>query len=1096
MEEWTRVWENPLDGRRAQGLEESSLDGRTAQGLEESPLDGRRAQDIRKEIAKLAAAYAPEWHFDEECPDIGSVLGLLFAEQMEWSLRKFNRKLEQFQMDFVNMLGLSRLPAHPAKSCVLFSQASEGFGGAFLEKGTKLSAEAEGKNIVFETSAGCYLTASRLTHCFMAEGITGVTLPLLGKFAWQDYLAEQTPEKSQDYLAEQSPEGNQDYLAGKTPEGSQDYLAGKTPEGSQGFAGRELFSFPERGMEKNALILAHKHMLAPENGSVYLKLVGKENLAERIVEGEFCILYPAREGFVEAEEVKLLPDALVIGRDKPTGPELVIEALKPLEQAVVLDEILVSSQGTDAKAPYAGNGTMDFDVEKFAPFGNTLQLFEECYIGDDVCFSKENAEITLDFQVSFLTHTVGLPFQEPEMEDLRLVKRKPPMQPKITPAKVFAEEISLEYFNGKGWKRLACQQDYKGMSVCQACGQDSEGMSACPVCGQDYKGMFASARPGDYQISFLCPRDFHPSQIGSYEGRCIRMRLMKADNCYTLPALHAYPVLEHLKIRYSYEGRYEKPSCLERVYGAERRDLAARLTDGKPVCVFAPSRYRQNALYLGFEKKWEGSPVNLYFEFSNEPGFSGRKLIFEYASRHGFRELRALDGTEGFAHTGIVSVMAPGDSAPTEEAGVCRYWLRIREESKGQTPMAQPFLNQVRVNGVWVQNIESLEEEEFYLEQVRPGMHVRLSEHDILDADIWVNEKDCCSKAQMEALLQDMPKKTRAEYDTAGHIQNFYVKWEEVLDFENSRPQDRHYILDRAQGELRFGDGVHVKIPGVTGDVTFCAAVRVCDGADGNVPAGAIRNFVSKVPFYGSCYNPLPAFGGAGQETMDKALQRGAGQFSSRRRVLTRLDYIREVKSYSDNIDKVSCLVGRNPAGAREPGHICLVALMKDFAKGPDSFIREADGIKEHLYARCEMSIPRDKLSVAAPIPVEISVELWIKKEGWEESFQVQNKLIQALKDFLNPISNGSHTGWEIGELPKPSQILLCLRRTSCKEDIQHIMITGKYQGRTGVCEMELEKIPDSLFFICKSGQHKVHILEPRQPKKGNYYVKRGKADG
>ena len=55
MEEWTRVWENPLDGRRAQGLEESSLDGRTAQGLEESPLDGRRAQDIRKEIAKLAA---------------------------------------------------------------------------------------------------------------------------------------------------------------------------------------------------------------------------------------------------------------------------------------------------------------------------------------------------------------------------------------------------------------------------------------------------------------------------------------------------------------------------------------------------------------------------------------------------------------------------------------------------------------------------------------------------------------------------------------------------------------------------------------------------------------------------------------------------------------------------------------------------------------------------------------------------------------------------------------------------------------------------------------------------------------------------------
>lgn len=980
-------------------------------------LDHRTAQDIRDEIAKLAEAYTPEWHFQEENPDIGSVLGLLFAKQAEWNLGKFNRKMEQFRMDFVNMLGLSLLPAHPAKACVLFEKAPEGFCGTFLKKGTKLSAEGEGTNIVFETNAGCYITASRLTHCFEAEGMTGVTVPLFGEFTCQDYLEK----------------GN---------------LANQKE-----FSGKELFSFPRKGIEKSALMLGHEHIFDPANDKVYLKLIGKENLGERILEGEFRILYPAQEGFLEAEEVKLLSNTLMIGRDRPTGSKLVIEAVKPPKDNIVLDEILVSSAGAAHEAAYVGNGTVDFEVEKFAPFRDALQLFEECYIGDDTYFSKENAVIFLHFHVSFLMHTVGLAPKEAEMENLRLIKKKPPMPVKIVPADTFAEEISLEYFNGKGWRRLACQQDYKRM--------------------------FASSQSGDYALSFLCPKDFHPSQVGAYEGRCIRMRLMKAENCYMLPCNHTYPVLEHLKISYSYEGKYERPHCVERIYGTKRKNLTAELAAEKPVLVFAPSKYKQNVMYLGFEKKFEQSPVNLYFEFRHYTGCSGRKLIFEYSTSYGFRELRVLDGTDGFAHTGIVSVMAPEDFARTEEEGIYRYWLRItdRDGCFHQKTMCRPFLNQVRTNGVWVQNIESLEEEEFYLEEIRPDMSFGLSENYILDADIWVNEKDCYSQPQMAALLQEMPGKVRAEYDISGNIQNFYVKWEETKDFAKSGPQDRHYILDRARNELRFGDGVHVKIPGVTGDVSFCAAVRVCDGARGNVPAGVIRNFVSKVSFYGECYNPLPSFGGTSQETVSKALERGASQFSSRRRILTQLDYIREIKAYSDNIDKVSCVVGKNPKGEKEPGHICLVVLMKDFTEEPGSFIREAEGIRKYLYSRCEMSIREEKLSVVAPVPIEISVELWVKKEQWEESFEVQNKLVQVLQDFLEPVSDAFHAGWEIGELPKRSQILMCLRGASCTAKVKYIMITGKYLDKAGVCEMELDKIPKSLFFICKNGQHKVHIL-------------------
>ena len=88
---------------------------------------------------------------------------------------------------------------------------------------------------------------------------------------------------------------------------------------------------------------------------------------------------------------------------------------------------------------------------------------------------------------------------------------------------------------------------------------------------------------------------------------------------------------------------------------------------------------------------------------------------------------------------------------------------------------------------------------------------------------------------------------------------------------------------------------------------------------------------------------------------------------------------------------------------------------MKDFIEGSRSFIREAAGIKGELYSKCEMTIERDKLSIIQPIPVEISVELWVKGDGQEENFEIQNRLTKMLQMFLDPVSGGSGSGWQIG---------------------------------------------------------------------------------
>lgn len=38
-------------------------------------------------------------------------------------------------------------------------------------------------------------------------------------------------------------------------------------------------------------------------------------------------------------------------------------------------------------------------------------------------------------------------------------------------------------------------------------------------------------------------------------------------------------------------------------------------------------------------------------------------------------------------------------------------------------------------------------------------------------------------------------------------------RWAEVPDFASSGPADRHFVLDRPSGRVRFGDGEHGRVP-------------------------------------------------------------------------------------------------------------------------------------------------------------------------------------------------------------------------------------------------------------------------------------------
>ena len=73
-------------------------------------IDKRSREDLENRIEELASSYVPEWHFDRENPDIGSVIAKIFADQMAGNLQRYNQVLEKYHTEFVNMLGISLLP--------------------------------------------------------------------------------------------------------------------------------------------------------------------------------------------------------------------------------------------------------------------------------------------------------------------------------------------------------------------------------------------------------------------------------------------------------------------------------------------------------------------------------------------------------------------------------------------------------------------------------------------------------------------------------------------------------------------------------------------------------------------------------------------------------------------------------------------------------------------------------------------------------------------------------------------------------------------------------------------------------------------------
>ena len=1008
--------------------------------LKKLQIDTRDAAVIESQIAELAEQYETGWMPDYENADIGTAIAKIYAKGIEENIGRVNRILERYHTEFVNMYDISLLPAKPASAIVVMEMLSDTIPGTPVPKGTQLIAQTGEEPYVFETDHSLYVSSSRLMAAFLADGVKGSIIPLLGRFTSAALPGEKAGLPTDGMEADEDIDVEPDNVFYTEIEQMQPF---------------SLYGEKE-GIEKNAVVFSHPTVFDMGRDDIFVRIEGNRQLVNDIDKGVYEFWYhDEEEGLCRMDQTRLLSDeeTFVLNKNTDAGfHDLVLKAAHSVDASKKVKRISFSSKGESVPAETVSSGATDFAADNFAPFTDTLSLYSECYICHDRYFSKAGAHIRITFDLLFDEHRISLTEQD-EKEDLKIIKKRPTTALREVYTDCYTQEIAVEYFNGIGWKKLTLSEDPRMI--------------------------FYETQAKKVELEFICPDDWEETTNGSYDGRAIRMTLLKADNCYLRPAVHHYPIIKDMKISYSYEKKYVDADTARIYFDTKVYSITDHLKDENGYTIFRQSAYDEDALYLGFSREIENGPASILFQLEDGVRFAGLKCYFEYLGYEGWRSMKVLDYTQDFTHSGVVMFMPPSDMRRYELAGNRCYWIRIlrtKRDLGDKKTLLLPKVENIVLNAVQVSNVETMSEVPVYIDEAFPNMRFALGTVNVLDAQVYVNEMGRHSIDAMQEMADEDPVKYKIEWDEQGNVISFYVLWSETDRFETASDK-RVYMLDRLSNELIFGDGVHTWMPRVTDDAAVRFSVRCCNGQAGNVPAGTITEPLGVLRFVGNITNPVKAYGGSNIETLDNALERASGILSSRNRLVTMDDYKRAILSYSDTIAQVAGISGQTLEGEKDPSNITFLLLMKDFAEGSYSFHRIVAGLKEELLKHCELTVVPEKLHIAEPIYVSISVSVWVNVVSIDDSFEIQGLLSDCLEEYLNPIGSGGSNGWKIGTIPKKPQILMRLGVLKSRAIIKKSVMIANYTDVHGEHEVDLSNLEVTPFMVCRSGEHHVHII-------------------
>jgi predicted phage baseplate assembly protein len=295
-----------------------------------------------------------------------------------------------------------------------------------------------------------------------------------------------------------------------------------------------------------------------------------------------------------------------------------------------------------------------------------------------------------------------------------------------------------------------------------------------------------------------------------------------------------------------------------------------------------------------------------------------------------------------------------------------------------------------------------------------------------------------------------------------------WVRWTSRPHLHDSGAADRHYLIERASGLVMFGDGRHGMIPSAGSRLTL--SYESGGGLAGNLPAGAIAELRTAVPYVMGASNPAPSSGGAPIESLPSVRARGSQRLRHRDRALTPQDFEWMARDASPEIARARCLPITGPDGYAQRGWVTVLIVPQSTDAQPSPTVEVRRRVRDYLVARAPASVAR-RVRVEAPRYVAVSVSAELVPLSASSAALIDARVRARLNYFLHPLTGGiAREGWNFGETVHVSQIASIIEGTDGVDYARDISLN--VGGR-----IVTESIPIQADMLIASGDHELKLV-------------------
>ena len=701
-------------------------------------------------------------------------------------------------------------------------------------------------------------------------------------------------------------------------------------------------------------------------------------------------------------------------------------------------ELTLQLGGLQPDGAFADAQELDL-TRPFYPFGQQPQPGSTFFVRVDEAFSKPGAKVELHVRS---TETPQDSFDVASSGSGSSSKN--PLEHTIT----------WQYWNGRQWTPLF------SFSSAGAANGSPEALTASG------------------EIAFEVPEDFAPREVEGKEGYWLRARLVSGafgfsqevtwkdandtttngtTNRFTY-VIHQPPALSDFRVSYAWT---YGPYHAERVLAFNDFAYTDRTEQAKwPGSPFQPYHYLSDtlpALFFGFSKKLPVDRLGLYLNVVEDKTVDfAPALAWECFDGFVWQPLTVSDETRDLRYPGIVSFTGARDAQPSMRFGAERHWLRARQREDG--PPAEPELLAILPNAVWASQWQTTVNETLGTSSGQPRQQFSLRNAPVLEGErIEVREllgpraevewrslaaevlaDDPQALARAKELLTREGRETDVEVgalrlrrDRDKRVVEAWVAWRPRPHLRASGADDRHYVLDRGRGGLRFGDGERGRIPPLGADV-LAREYRAGGGSTGNVAQGLIEQLLAGIPGVESVSNPRPAEGGADEETLGSVSERGPLTLRHRARALLAADFEVMTRESSPAVGVAKAHPGRDPQGRPRPGWLTITIIPRSDEPRPWPSFGLREKVRRHLEARTDAALAAGaRLFIVGPDYLPVDVEATIAPVDIDAAGEVVAAARATLQAFLHPLTGGPEgRGWPLGRDLFLSDVCAALERT------------------------------------------------------------------